>query len=184
MAGIGKEATAVIVRPITVREAMRVCARLHRRHPELHGAMWALALLDDNDTDVLGIASVGRPPRTIQNGARRLVVTRVAVGDLPDVGEHAASGCSMLYGACARASRAMGATDMWTYLHEDEPGSSVKGAGWICDGLLTDNEHYDRPSRKRGGVSGTKSGRKRRWWAPWSELLPEMLRRAQERRAA
>lgn len=166
----------MIVRPISVKEAMRVCASVHRRHPNMRGALWALALVDD--TNVVGIATVGRPPRMLQKACERLVVTRVAVMDLPDIGEHANSGCSMLYGRCARVARLMGATDMWTYLHEDEPGISLKAAGWICDGHVTDDESHDRPSRRRPNAASAKSGRKTRWWAPWSEMLPALLSKA------
>ena len=74
--------------------------------------------------------------------------------------------CSMLYGACWRAARAMGADSMVTYTHLDEPGTSLIAAGWT-DGGLTEGGQYTRPSRKRGAAVDPKP--KRRWWAPGSE---------------
>lgn len=81
----------------------------------------------------------------------------------------------MLYGACSRAGKALGADNMVTYTHEDEDGTSLKAAGWI-DGGLTDGGEWSRPSRPRQLALDTH--RKRRWWAPWSDraqMLKEKL---------
>ncbi len=163
------------MRPTTVREAMRIVARWHRRHPEMRGAMWALVLLVDQEPE--GVITIARPCRELQRGAERLEASRVAVReDLPRIKdehgkEHANSGCSMLYAAASRAARAMGATDLLTYTHEDEPGSSLRGAGWVKDGHITKDESHDRVNRPRKNAASKKSGRKHRRFAPWSEML-------------
>lgn len=42
--------------------------------------------------------------------------------------------CSMLYGASCRAAKAMGYHKVITYILESEPGTSLKAAGFHCDG--------------------------------------------------
>lgn len=159
--------------PIPVKRAERWCRDLHRRLPHLQGSMWAVAAL--RDRFVVGVAIVGRPNARLLDSRElpqpRLQVLRVAVqeGDVSASGHKGA--CSLLYGAVARAARAMGCVDLWTYIHDDEPGTSLRAAGWI-----EDREHvslggtYDRPSRKRRPP--VEGGRKVRWWAPWSKSAP------------
>lgn len=154
-AGSAKD-TGLRVKPITVRAAIPFVRHTHRRLPKIQGAMWAVSAVAGDD--VVGVALVGAPARKLS--ADTLAVLRVAVK------EGYRNGCSMLYGACSRAARAMGADNLVTYTHEDEPGTSLKAAGWI-DGGLTDGGSWDCPSRPR--LPGIDEGPKRRWWAPWSE---------------
>ena len=74
----------------------------------------------------------------------------------------------MLYGACSRAARAMGATGLVTYTHLDEHGASLKASNWIYGGN-TDGGEHSRPSRPRALAIDPLP--KRRWWAPWSEAV-------------
>lgn len=159
--------------PIPIKRALRWCKLTYRRLPKVTGGMWAIAVLRGDD--VRGIAVVGRPNAQALESRDlpqpRLQVLRVAVleGDASLSGHKGA--CSMLYAACARAARAMGCEDMWTYIHDDEPGTSLRAAGWIED---TEHESkggsYDRPSRRR--AAPVEGGRKVRWWAPWSASAP------------
>jgi hypothetical protein len=56
--------------------------------------------------------------------------------------------CSMLYGACWRAARAMGYKKAITYTLDTEKGTSVKAAGWKCVGQ-TKGRSWNVPSRPR-----------------------------------
>ena len=96
--------SSLYLRPIPIKCALKWCASVHRRLPSLQGAMWAIAVLRGGVTDgagvtlahsVVGVAIVGRPT------ARLL--------DQSESGHKGA--CSMLYAACARAARTMGAVD-------------------------------------------------------------------------
>lgn len=117
------------------------------------------------EREIVGVALVGWPARAQSSDEiDTLCVLRVAVK------EGVKNGCSMLYGACWRAARAMGADSMITYTHDDEPGTSLRAAGWI-DGGLTSGGEWDRPSRKRGPAVDPKP--KRRWWAPGSLRAPK-----------
>lgn len=144
------------LRPWTVRQALPFIRRTHRRLPRIQGALWAVRVMAADR--VVGVATVGHPAReSMEQGI--LAVSRCAVEE----GHHNA--CSMLYGSCSRAAKAMGARALVTYTHGDEHGTSLKASGWIRGGL-TDGGEYTRPSRRRGAVVDAEP--KRRWWAPWS----------------
>lgn len=70
-----------------------------------------------------------------------MIITRVATDGVPN-------GCSMLYGALCRAGKALGYTEAWTYTLPDEPGTSLRAAGFTHQGISKGGE-YDCPSRPR-----------------------------------
>jgi len=145
-------------RPCTVKRALPFVARVHRRLPKVQGAMWAVAAWARGE--MVGVALVGHPARELM--ADTLCVLRVAVV------EGHRNACSLLYGACSQAARAMGADNLVTYTHEDEQGTSLKAAGWIYAGM-TDGGEQSRPSRRRASVVDPRP--KHRWWAPWSKRI-------------
>jgi hypothetical protein len=146
---------SLMVRPCTVKSAKKWIAEHHRHLKKMQGAMWAVRAICKFQT--IGVAAVGNPAQEWQN-IGVLCLLRMAVLDgYPNA-------CSLLYGACSRAARAMGAVDLVTYTRLDEPGTSLKAAGWI-DGGETDGGEYDRPSRPRQPALFPDP--KRRWFAPW-----------------
>lgn len=144
------------LRPFTVKRAIPFVAQVHRRLPKVQGALWAVSAWAHGE--VVGVALVGHPARELMGDT--LSVLRVAVI------EGNRNACSMLYGACSRAARAMGADNLVTYTHEDETGVTLKAAGWVYGGL-TDGGEHSRPSRRRGPAVDARP--KHRWWAPWSK---------------
>ncbi len=149
------------LRPCTVRRAQKWVAETHRKLKRVQGGMWAIRALYDGE--MVGVAIVGNPVgQWAEDGV--LSVLRVAVR------EGYRNVCSALYGACARAARAMGATSLVTYTHASEPGTSLRAAGWVYGGLTRGGEH-DRVSRPRQPVLFPEP--KHRWWAPWSERATE-----------
>lgn len=154
--------------PCVLKTAIPFCRRVHRRLPVLQGAMWAVGAFDGEE--LRGVAIVGRPTARMLDDGARLQVLRVAVA------EGTPNGCSILYGATARAARSMGATDLFTYIHDDESGDSLKASGWIEDeGFESRGGEWSRPSRGRSKT--VESGGKKRWFAPWSKMLvkPHMM---------
>lgn len=145
------------LRPWTVKQGKPFVERVHRRLPKVQGAMWAVSVR--RGSDVVGCALVGHAARLLSDDDETLSVLRVAVI------EGNANACSMLYGACSRAAKAMGADNLVTYTHGDEHGASLKAANWI-DGGMTDGGEHNRPSRHREAALFPEP--KRRWWAPWS----------------
>lgn len=150
------------LRPWTVRRshAIAFVRNVHRRLPRVQGAMWCVSVRNP-DEEIVGVALVGWPSQTQTNHrCDHLRVLRVAVKDgYPNA-------CSMLYGACWRAARAMGAESMDTFTSLNESGTSLRAAGWI-DGGLTEGGEHSRPSRYRSPAVDPQP--KRRWWAPGSE---------------
>ena len=145
-----------------VKYAEEWIAKVHRRLPKLTGSMWGIGLWDGDE--MRGLAVVGRPSaRMLDTPAR----TRVAVLEVLRVAvvEGTPNGCSRLYGACARAGRAMGLDGMLTYIHDDETGVSLSAAGWVPD-RVTEGGEWSRESRQRDLALDAKP--KQRWWAAWS----------------
>jgi hypothetical protein len=130
---------ALRLRPWTVKraDALAFVRDVHRRQPKVQGAMWCVSVR--SGADIVGVALVGWPARMHSSDeCDTLCVLRVAVK------EGYRNACSMLYGACWRAARAMGADSMVTFTHDDEPGTSLRAAGWI-EGGLTEGGEWSRP---------------------------------------
>lgn len=70
-----------------------------------------------------------------------LEVTRVASDGTPNA-------CSILYGAAARARRALYYRRIVTYTLASECGASLRAAGWVITGKVR-AQSWDRPSRAR-----------------------------------
>lgn len=152
----------IVLRPITVTRAgaLGFVGEVHRRLPKVQGAMWATSIRDGDTGDLLGVCLVGHPSRVqTTEDCRHLRVLRVAVADgVPN-------GCSMLLGAAWRAARALGALRMDTHTHGDEPGVSLRAAGWVFGGWTDGGEHSRAGRVRSAAVDPTP---KRRWWAPGS----------------
>lgn len=58
--------------------------------------------------------------------------------------------CSMLYGACRRAWRAIGGRRIVTYILASESGSSLRAAGWVPVAEVKHRQNgWDVPGRRR-----------------------------------
>lgn len=153
--------------PVTVKDASAWVRSTHRRLPSLQGAMWAVQVRRDGARVGVALVGVPRARRAMgPAGARveHLEVLRVAVVERDASGSGQRGACSMLYGACARAARAMGAASIRTYTHLDEPGTSLRAAGWV-EAYETDGGQWDRATRQRALAIDAKP--KRVWFAPW-----------------
>lgn len=161
---------ALRLRPFALKHALPFCRQVHRRLSRLQGGMWSIAIQVQNE--ILGVAIVGRPVARLLDNGLRLQVLRVAVkSGTPNA-------CSMLYGACSRAARAMGASDLLTYIHNDETGVSLKASGWIEDDQFRSRGgEWSRKSRTE--TAAEEPGEKRRWWAPWSQAAKAIIARRQ-----
>lgn len=155
------------VRPIS-QHAARAWIDAHRNLSAPRGWLFGVAILDD-DGALLGVACAGRPAaRLLQDGAT-CEITRVCT-------DGARNACSFAYGALRRAAVALGYARVYTYTRLDEPGSSVRAAGFCDDGPAGGGE-ADRPSRRRRPVDDPSP--KRRWVWPASARA-ERPARAQE----
>lgn len=144
------------VQPITLRAASAFVGAEHRHHPPTTGHIWSTSVVDESGT-VRGVAVIGRPTARHLQALGFVEVLRVATDGCPNA-------CSALYGAAARQAAAKGyrRDQVVTFTLDDEPGTSLRAAGWVLDGQ-TKGGSWSRPSRRREDVSPTCV--KNRWLA-------------------
>ena len=126
--------------PTNLTDARAWVDRVHRHHQAPIGGLFAVAVA--RGIEVVGVAIVGRPVSRHLDDGWTVEVTRVAVL------EGHPNACSMLYGACWRAARAMGYLRAITYTLRSEKGTSVKAAGWKEIGAAGGGS-WNTPSRPR-----------------------------------
>ena len=91
---------------------------------------------------LVGVSIVGRPVARHFDNGQPLEVTRTAPDGTPNAN-------SMLYGAAARATWALGYTRLITYTQAGETGASLRAAGWRVIAERPAHPGWDRPSRPR-----------------------------------
>lgn len=99
-------------------------AEHHRHHKPPGGDVFRIGIARDGE--LIGVAMVGRPVARAFDDGYTLEVNRTCTLPPPD-GKNANS---MLYGACWRATKALGFRRLITYTQEDESGASLRAAGW------------------------------------------------------
>lgn len=139
-----------MIAPCTVKAARKLVREWHRHLPLVQGGLFAAKCVADGRC--VGVAIAGNPSRVWQDTGR-LVISRVAT-----IGHENA--CSELYGALCRAAKALGYREAWTYTLPEEPGTSLRAAGFVYMGMTNGGEH-DRPSRRR--AKAVRNDPKHRW---------------------
>jgi hypothetical protein len=117
-----REYVPLRVVPLELRDANAFILERHRHHGRAQGHRWSLGVIDPEGW-LRGCAVMGRPTSGL-DPSRVLEVTRMCTDD------DTPNGCSMLYGAAARAARAMGFEVIQTYIYKRETGISLRAAGW------------------------------------------------------
>jgi len=108
--------------PVTLRAATSFVEQHHRHHKPPQGGLFAVGV--SNGDDVVGVAIVGMPVARLAADGWTVEVTRCCVL------EGHKNAASKLYGACWRAARALGWRRLITYTLVEEPGTSLRAAGW------------------------------------------------------
>jgi len=147
---MGLEVSVELV-PITQREAFAFVARTHRHHRPPRGSLFQVAAARNGE--IVGVAIVTRPVSRMLDDGWTAEVGRLATDGTPNA-------CSMLYGACWRACRAMGYRRLVTYTLPSEGGASLRGAGWRCIGRAGGGS-WSRKDRPRVDLHPTQE--KLRW---------------------
>ncbi len=132
------------VRPISLNAA-RVWIKQRHRHlrKPIKGWLFGVEILRDGKR--IGVACAARPnARELQDGVT-CEISRVAVLE----GERNA--CSFAYGALRKAARALGYQKVVTYTLAEEPGSSLRAAGFVNVSAVKGRE-WSCPSRPREQV--------------------------------
>lgn len=107
--------------PLTLAEANAFVEQHHRHHGPATGHKFSIGAVSDDR--VFGVAIVGRPLARPLDDGMTLEVLRCCTD-----GER--NGCSALYGAAWRATRALGYTKLVTYTLASEGGGSLRASGW------------------------------------------------------
>lgn len=144
------------LQPISLKEACRFVTDHHRHHEAPTGGLFAVAL-NDGET-VVAVAIVGRPvARLLADGYTAEVTRLCALEGTPNA-------CSKLYRACQKAASALGYRRLITYILKEEPGTSLKAAGWRYVGIRGGGS-WDRSAVGRPRVDTHPTGQKHLWEA-------------------
>lgn len=130
------------LQPIGLRSANAYVKEFHRHSGPTRGHKFSISVVDEHG-DILGVAIAGRPvARGLDNGMVMEVLRVCTTSTAKNV-------CSMLYGACARAAKAMGYDLIVTYTLKKERGASLKASGYIPIEELAGNRQWKCTSRDR-----------------------------------
>jgi hypothetical protein len=132
--------TRLSIVPCDLASAKAFVARVHRHHSPPVGHKFSLAVADEHN-DIHGVCIVGRPVSRHLDDGWTLEVVRLAT-------DGCANACSCLYGAAWRVAKEMGYRRLITYILSDEPGTSLKAAGWRLIGERGGGK-WSCPSRPR-----------------------------------
>lgn len=136
--------------PIGLKAANDYVAIHHRHHKPVRGCKFCVSVENDSG-ECCGVAICGRPiSRYLDNGTT-LEITRVCTNGARNV-------CSMLYGACIRAARALGYKKVVTYTLLSENGASLKAANFINDGTAGGEIWTGKRQRDNGVPAEKKIG--------------------------
>ena len=113
------------IRPISIAAANAYVEAHHRHHGKKTGCRFAVAIYEQDELH--GVAICSNPVGRNADDGRTLEVARCCA-------DGTRNACSMLYGACARIAKDMGFRKVQTYILASELGTSLKAAGWICEG--------------------------------------------------
>jgi hypothetical protein len=127
--------------PSGLREANTFVAEHHRHSLRATGHKFSVGAAVGER--LVGVAIAGRPVARHRDDGRTLEVLRVCVLD-----DAPSNACSLLYGACCRAGRALGYERAITYTLATERGSSLKAAGFRVVGRVP-RKSWNVPSRPR-----------------------------------
>ena len=140
--------------PLTLADANAYIAEFHRHHKPVQGHRFSIAAMDE--TGIVGVAIVGRPVARNCNPYMTAEVTRLCTEGGKNV-------CSFLYAACARVCKEMGFTKIQTYILEEEPGTTLKAAGWIHEADTVGGDWNQSKANAGTRRTDQPQGPKQRW---------------------
>ena len=136
---------------LELKEANELVAELHRHHKPVQGHRFSIGCVDGEK--LVGACIVGRPVARLTNYKEVLEVTRLVTDGTKNV-------CSFLYSAAARAGRELGYKSIQTFILEDEPGVTLRAAGWS---FVSESEGGDGWQNRKGRRSDQPIVPKQKW---------------------
>ena len=143
--------------PITIKRANHYVRLWHRHASPATGGLFAVAVRRVGTSEPCGVAIVGRPCRSLQDGWTA-EITRLATDGTPNSG-------SFLIGRVRRVLQVLGYRRLTTVTLESESGASLRGAG-LSGPAPVKSGTWDRPSRHRTDRHDVHQQRRR-----WTEEL-------------
>jgi hypothetical protein len=146
--------------PVSLEDANDFVRRLHRHNKPLPGAKFSIGVADA-DGALRGVAIVGNPSAPALQDGFLIEIRRVCT-------DGSRNACSMLYGACRRAAKAMGFWPIITYTLPSEGGASLRAAGFVLDKQDAGGPSrlwQNRPGRDVPPIEDDLVGGKWRWVA-------------------
>ena len=143
---------SMTVRYCALHVARAYVAEHHRHLPRTVGGILALGCYDG--ARLCGVAIIGRPVARLFDDGETMELVRCATDGTRNAG-------SALYGRARRIAQLLGCR-MITYTLPEESGASLRGAGWVDDGVAGGGQ-WSRKGRQRGNAA--RPERKRRWRA-------------------
>ena len=128
------------IRPCSLKEANAYVAEHHRHNRPTDGHKFSVACYDGER--LCGVAIAGRPIARKLDDGLTIEIRRVCT-------DGTRNACSMLYGACVRAAKAMGCKKAITYTLVTEPGASLKASGFHNVTEAGGGVSWNMPSRPR-----------------------------------
>jgi hypothetical protein len=126
--------------PCTISAAKHFVAKLHRHNKPPQGGLFAVGAACGGE--LVAVAIIGRPvARNLDDGKTCEVIRLCTDGSK--------NACSILYGAAARAAKALGWQRIVTYILASEPGTSLRAGGWMLEKEVPAEASWSRRSRPR-----------------------------------
>lgn len=138
--------------PVSFKAACQFVNSHHRHLGSPRGMKFAVAL--SNGKEVIGVLIAGRPVARCMDDGLTLEITRLCVLSAYQ------NACSKLYAAARRIAKEMGYATLITYTLMDEPGISLKAAGFLHD-YITKGGSWNSKGRSR--IDKHQTGAKHRW---------------------
>lgn len=126
------------LRPVDLATARRFVGEHHRHNLPPVGWKWGVGV--ECDGELVGVAMASRPVARMLDDGLTLEVARTCTTG-------ARNANSMLYGAVARAAKALGYRKLITYTLATEGGSSLRASGFTAIAELAPRPTWSTPSR-------------------------------------
>ena len=130
--------------PCTLKDANEFVFTYHRHHKPCTGQKFSISVRDEYGM-IHGVAICGRPISRHLDDGYTLEINRCCT-------DGTRNACSMLYGACARAAKAMGYKRIITYILESENGASLKASNFHDEGIAGGKMWTGKRSGRDNGV--------------------------------
>ena len=127
--------------PLSLAQANEHVAAWHRHNNPVVQCVFRVGAADDEGV-LRAVAIVEAPKARGNDDGQTLEITRVA-------SDGTRNACSILYGACARATFALGYRRLITYIQADEPGTSLAASNYRLVAHRPARKGWDTVSRPR-----------------------------------